>query len=575
VAPERFEVAAVRTAAITKEQIVGSIPTDGTGASKRSDPAQASDLIDRVSASATVATVVRWLLTALLVCGLLLPLALVPIPPILDYPNHLARMFVLAYGPHDPFFSQVYFQHWAIIPNIGIDMIMPHMLAVMPVYTSGRVMLGVTLLLPVLGTVAYSRTVLRVRSLWPLASGLVAYNSLFLMGFMNFLLAVGAALLTAACWIRWRDRRPVAAVAAVSVLTLVIFFAHFFGLLFLGLLICSHELTVLWTRRQTGSLTIRFVARRLAGCAAVFALPILLYLASPLARAGDQPIWGTPAEKLYTLFDPILTYFGRAEVAIAVFVGLVIAVCVSRRRAIVAPQAVLAAVILLLLYPFVPTDMAGASYVDSRLPVMMAFLVFAGFAPRALPRRTALVLTVSFGVIFLLRTALLASVWFGQNQDVADLRRVIAQVAPASRVLVVSLRRPDNIAYWDAMPRRRFAFTMPGFMHLPGLLVIERDSIWPQLFTAATMQPLAVRPAFRNVTMGESLLPDYHALAFDDPPPAFTRDAPYLEDWPSKFDYVLVMAAGGVGDLAALRPDRLELIDRTDIAALMRVRKPQ
>jgi hypothetical protein len=35
------------------------------------------------------------------------------------------------------------------------------------------------------------------------------------------------------------------------------------------------------------------------------------------------------------------------------------------------------------------------------------------------------------------------------------------------------------------------------------------------------------------------------------------------------------MAAGGVGDLAALRPDRLELIDRTDIAALMRVRKPQ
>jgi hypothetical protein len=517
---------------------------------------------------------VRWLLTALLVCGLLLPLALVPIPPILDYPNHLARMFVLAYGPHDRFFAQVYFQHWAIIPNIGIDMIMPQMLAVMSVYTAGRIMLGAALLLPVLGTVAYSRSVLGVRSLWPLASGLVAYNSMFLLGFMNFLLALGAALLTAAAWIRWRDQRPVATVAVVSVLALVIFFAHFFGLLFLGLLICAHELTVLWTRRDTLWPTLRFVALRLAACVAVFALPIVLYLASPLARANDKPIWGTPAEKLYTLFDPILTYFGRAEVAIAVLVALVIAVCVSRRRAIVAPEALLAAVILLLLYPFVPTDMAAASYVDSRLPVMMAFLVFAGFAPRALPRRTARVLIVSFGVIFLLRMALLVSVWLGQNQDVADLRRVISHVAPASRVLVVSLRRADNIAYWDGMPRHRFAFSMPSFMHLPGMLVIERDSIWPQLFTAATMQPLAVRPAYQNVTMGESLLPDYHALAFDDPPPAFTRDAPYLEHWPSKFDYVLIMAAGGVSDLPSLSPDLLDLIDRTDIAALMRVHHP-
>jgi hypothetical protein len=204
---------------------------------------------------------------------------------------------------------------------------------------------------------------------------------------------------------------------------------------------------------------------------------------------------------------------------------------------------------------------------------MMGLLVFGGFAPRALPPRSAIALTVSFGTIFLLRTALLTSVWLGQNQDVADFRRVISQVAPASRVLVVTLRRPDNIAYWDRMPRHRFAFGMASFMHLPGMLVIERDSIWPQLFTAASMQPLAVRPDYRDVTMGESLLPDYHALAFDDPPPAFTRDAPYLTHWASKFDYVLVMAAGGAGDLAALRPDRLDLLDRTDIAALMRVRK--
>ncbi|MEJ0097631.1 MAG: hypothetical protein WDM84_06520 [Bauldia sp.] len=52
-----------------------------------------------------------------------------------------------------------------------------------------------------------------------------------------------------------------------------------------------------------------------------------------------------------------------------------------------------------------------------------------------------------------------------------------------------------------------------------------------------------------------------------DAPPA------YLADWAQNFDYVLLLDAGAT-DAAALRPDRLELLKASDMAALYRVRRP-
>ena len=51
--------------------------------------------------------------------ALLLPLLVVDVPPLLDYPNHLARLFVLASLPHDPVLVRFYATHWSVIPNLA------------------------------------------------------------------------------------------------------------------------------------------------------------------------------------------------------------------------------------------------------------------------------------------------------------------------------------------------------------------------------------------------------------------------------------------------------------------------
>src|ERR1700722_2887506 len=170
----------------------------------------------------------KWALAVL--CAILLaPLALVDVPPLLDYPNHLARATVLAFGVTDPVLSRMYASHWAIVPNLGPAFAWRALLQVLPIHLAGRLVVGCAILLPVFGTIAYSRATFGTRSAWPLASGLVAYNATLLLDFVNFAAAIGIALLLAAFWITWRDYAPGRAMVLSIIGTAALFFCHLIG----------------------------------------------------------------------------------------------------------------------------------------------------------------------------------------------------------------------------------------------------------------------------------------------------------------------------------------------------------
>ena len=57
-----------------------------------------------------------WFVAAMvLVIVLAIPFFVLNVPPVLDYPNHLARYFVLA-DPDDAIMSQMYAPHWTFLP---------------------------------------------------------------------------------------------------------------------------------------------------------------------------------------------------------------------------------------------------------------------------------------------------------------------------------------------------------------------------------------------------------------------------------------------------------------------------
>src|SRR5258705_1276452 len=174
-----------------------------------------------------------------LVVVLAIPFFLVDVPPMLDYPNHLARYFVLAH-PDDPILSQMYAPHWGILPNLGTDVIGAGLLRVTSVHVGGRLILALSLFAPVIGVVAYSRLAFGRFSYWPLASGLAAYNGVFFLGLMNFQLAVRLTLTRAAAWMALRRRASWPASLAVGAgAATIIFFFYILGGVVFALLICT------------------------------------------------------------------------------------------------------------------------------------------------------------------------------------------------------------------------------------------------------------------------------------------------------------------------------------------------
>ena len=515
------------------------------------------------------------LATCGLACLLLMPFAATPIPPLLDYPDHVAEMFVIARTPSDPVLASVYSIHWSIVANSGVELLMPPLLRWLPLWPTGEAFLILSLLLPLAGAAVFSRAVFRQWSAWPLASGLVAYNALFLLGFMNFQIGIGCAFLAAAAWVALRNRAPIRTILAGCAVTVALFFVHLFGLAFFALLVGAHELTALIGppgRRWPG---LGVVIRRLLPDALMFVAPAVLVMFSRVAGPAGAVMRHPLNLKLGELFYPFLTYYQMADRLVAGALLATMAGLLIWRRARIAPQAAVAIVVLMAAWPFVPHVYKDTGYIDARFPIIMGFLLFAGFAPVRLPRRVAQLLAGGVAIAMVVRIGMITDVWRGHTADLAELQRVMAHVEPGSQVLAVDVPSAQVIPYWRTHRRNWLtAAFIKTYYHLPALLVTERHAFWPRLFTGAGKQPVIVNPAYAGFSAPEGELPDYHEVLADQPTPQALAEAPYLEGWHTKFGYVLLVAAGAAEDLGQLRPDRLALIERTEFAALYRILPP-
>jgi hypothetical protein len=82
----------------------------------------------------------------LLAAGSFLPVLLTPIPAMVDYPNHLARMYLLSqHGTPDanPYYevTWAYEVAWALYPNLAMDLLVPQLARLISVESATRLFL--------------------------------------------------------------------------------------------------------------------------------------------------------------------------------------------------------------------------------------------------------------------------------------------------------------------------------------------------------------------------------------------------------------------------------------------------
>ena len=488
-------------------------------------------------------------LALIAVCLVLLaPLTLAEVPPLLDYPNHLARMVLLAFGAADPILSRFYATRWAIIPNLALDVTLPPLMRVLPVHVAGRSIVGLIVLLPVLGAAAYHRALTGRRSLVPLTAALFAWNAAMLRGFLTFEASVGLALLFAAAWIAWRDTKPVRAFVTASLGSVVLFFCHLTGALFFAILLGTHEVTSPRFRARPWSIGL---------LAAVFLAPAILYAVSDLSHMQGDAVFRSSSSKALAAMMPVINYHWSLDLLTSAICVAVPAWCLARRWASVPPGAVLALAAAVLLFLVSPVAFKGTFDLDTRFIVMTAALLPAVLVPAAIPRRAAWCLTIGFLALFGARMGVLAGVWNAWRGDLADFRAVIAPVQPGDLVLSAQVSPREAPGWWASGPNaRRLSDGRAMDTHLPALLLIERRAWWPYLFDNPSQQPIETREPYRSLAERVGPMPDMRELIV-------------LEDAElGNFTHVLLLDAGGLSGPVS---PRLVLMVLRDKAALFRV----
>jgi hypothetical protein len=527
-------------------------------------------------------------LLAVLAIGVAVPILLVPVPMLLDYPNHLARIWLLGGGIGVWPFPQVYRLDWDALTNIGIDLLAVPLSAVLPWTAVGQVFLYLGSVLPVAGAVALNRTLFGGLSWWQIGFGVVAWNLTILAGFLNFNIGIGLALLAAAMD-PWVGRRSTTATFLLRLaLAFSLAVAHAFALFFYAALLCGMALGPAFGELlRWRTLRARVLPVLRSAAPPVVALIVLLLLAPALpgaheAQTGGDTGWHRmvqktavlllekPGRKLRTGLALFQTYRLRLDmVALAVLVvPAVFALLRHRLRAHAGLLCVSAA--LGVLFVLVPDFAAGTGWIDIRFAEMAALTIMLAIRPE-LPPRWAPALAMLMLAVCIARTGFVTWVWEQRERDVRAVARALAPVPAGAAVLPVEITAVPTAAPLG----RYFIDGFPAYQHLATLAVPWRHAFVPTVFAARGKQPLSLRPPWSEIGVPEGMIPNVHALT--DPGMAngwFLEVAPYVLRWRDRFDYVLMLNADMQDQYGpVVLPPELEPVADEGFARLYRIRK--
>jgi len=278
-----------------------------------------------------------------------LPVLLCDTLPLFDYPNHLARMRILAGGSAE--LQRYYAVVWRPLPNLAMDLVVPSLAAVMPLAWAAKLFVLTTLLLLAGGAACLQRVIWGSWSAWSCLAFLLLYSRTLLWGFLNYLFGVGLGLVLFALWLALARRSAPLRLAIGIAAALLLFFAHLLACGLYGVLVMGHALATAWRHRAE--------RRRAAGELLVAALPLvppllLLLLATP-GSAGGAIAYGNPWRKLDLLFSVFDNYHRPFDVVCFVVAALALIPAFARRWVRLEPEMALPLTLLALVYLVMPS----------------------------------------------------------------------------------------------------------------------------------------------------------------------------------------------------------------------------
>jgi hypothetical protein len=425
-----------------------------------------------------------------------LPVLSVELPPLFDYPNHLARMDLLARLPGSEALQRYYEPHWRVIPNLGMDLVVPTLVRLLPLAWAGKAFVLASLALLAAGPALVHRAATGRWSLWPLSAFLFLYTRVLLWGFLNYLFGIGLALVAFAAWIALAERNSRGRWAISAALALALFFAHLMACVIYGVLVAGYELGALWRSRPWSW---KRAVLRLAPSGVVFLAPLALLVFASEGNGLGAIHYGRLDRKLDLLFSVFDNYDRVFDIACFVLLVLAASLAYVRRHLVIIPALRLPAALLAVIYLAAPAQLMTASAVDHRLPLVLAALLAAATAAPRLTMSSVRLVALAGLALFLARMTEVWVHWERADAAYARLLPILDQVPEGGRLAV---GYPPEVVGSTAIPTA----------HLPTLAIARRDAFVPTLFAYRGQQPVVLTPEAQRLAAETSPTAVWRAL---------------------------------------------------------------
>ena len=463
----------------------------------------------------------------------LIPVAAFPLPPLIDLPNHTARLWLITGGLHDPALAQFYAEDWSHIgTNIGIDLAAKLLGPVIPAFTLARLLLALAVILPPFGAIALNAAQFRKLEPWQLVFPYFWATETLLAGFLNFEIGLGLALFAAAADRRWEASRFRHVIRFA--LAELLFIIHPYALLFYCGLLAALAFGAAAPKRPA----ILPRMKRAAAAAVICLMPLALFFAWTQALPGGHHwavLFNGAAGTLGALASPFVSYNALVDILFAYpIIVLVGYAAVNRKIELHAGLALLAAVFAIAAL-FMPTATNEGTWLDRRLPIMAVLTALAACRVSLAPSRRQVMAWAAVALVTL-RTAWIGWNWSAGAALLQSTRSVLALVPPGAAILPVA-HKPHDLLLPAA--GRILGANNETYGHFAALAVPWQHAFVPTLFSERGKQPIRVLAPWSAMAQanGGPELPSVHALR--DPRLGWR----YMQDWQRRFDYILVLNA--------------------------------
>ncbi len=317
----------------------------------------------------------RYIVAACILLALA-PLALTPIPPLVDLPGHLGR-YAVQLDPA-PFHAWYAFR-WQLIGNLGVDLLIEPMARLFGLELGLKLIVMMIPALAVAGLLWIAREVhgrIPPTAFFALP---LAFGHPFIFGFINFSLAMALALLAFALWLRMaRTGKAKWRCAVFAPVACIVWVAHTFGWGLLGLLCFSAE-AVRQHDHGKNWLAAGFHSALACLPMALPLIPMVAWRAASTDMTGDMFNWDLKSFWLLATLRDRWQWFDIASLGVVIGVIFLAlrapALTFSRNLAV-------SALVLLAAYILLPRIIFGSAYADMRLTPYVFAVALVAIRPK-------------------------------------------------------------------------------------------------------------------------------------------------------------------------------------------------